>query len=102
MARLVSSRVRTEIKHATSISNADVWPASCSTNSIAFGNGRTASRTRATATSISNACFARLLNRTQASLIDVAHDRIDVGLFYCSFVQAVAGGAIAYDIGCSD
>src|SRR5216683_6828129 len=105
MARLVSSRVRTEIRHATSISNADVWPSSYNWNSIAFGNGCTASRMRSTATSMSKGCFAtrpvletflayRWFDSTQASFVDVAHDRLDVGLFDGQVVQAVAGGDV--------
>ena len=41
---------------------------------------------------MSNACFARLFNGTQTPLIDVAHDRLDVRLFDCQVVQAVAAG----------
>ena len=61
MVSLVSSRVRTEIRQATSISKGDVWPSSYNWNSIAFGNGRTASRMRSTATSISKGRFIAAL-----------------------------------------
>jgi hypothetical protein len=35
---VVSSRVRTEIKHATNCSNADEYPSSANWNMAAFGN----------------------------------------------------------------
>src|SRR5690349_11973645 len=107
MTRLVSSLVRTEIRHATRISNGDLWPASYSSNSIAFGNGRTASRMRSIATSMSNGRLFEattdpalsavrssdgrfLLNRAQAFLVDAADNAFDIRFFDRQIVDRVA------------
>src|SRR5437868_3926928 len=97
MARLVSSRVRTEIRQATSISKAEVWPASYNWNSIAGGNGLTASRTRASATSTLNGCL--LLNRAQTFFVNAPDDTFDIGLLDRQVVQRVASGDFGDQLG---
>src|SRR5713226_5735289 len=92
MARLVSSRVRTEIRQATSISKAEVWPSSYSWNSIARGNGLTASWTRSIATSMSNGRL--VFKRGQSFQVNAADDGLDVGFFDGQVVQRITRGDV--------
>src|SRR6266851_1427604 len=98
MARLVSSRVRTEIRQATRISKAEVWPASKSWNSIARGNGLITSRTRSMATSMSNGRFV-VCNRGQSFQVDPADDALYVGLFDGQVVQRIERGDFSNELG---
>ena len=63
-----------------------------------FGNGRTASRMRSMATSMSNGDFIRGLG-TSCPFSNAAHDRLDVGLLDRQVVQRIAGGDCGDQLG---
>ena len=68
---VTSSNVRIEIKQATSCSKGERNPSSASSNSAAFGRGRTASPMRENARSISNNRFAK---RRESLFVRRAHE----------------------------